>query len=226
MIKLALVDDEALFRKGLKLLIQDMDGVEVVMEASDGEAFLRLLESYENKALPDLAMLDLNMPKIDGIETSKILKERFPNIHIVILSTHFKKAFVLFMLELGVSSYIPKDINPDEFETTIREVYELGFYYPPKVLNIINQNFMSKVKNPKSISFAPQLTSRELEVLALICNQYTTAEIGKKLFISARTVEGHRNNLLGKLGARNTAGLVAYAVQNGLVKITSQPKFK
>lgn len=213
-INIAITDDATLFRKGLRLLLEDYDDIKVVLEANNGQD---LLDKLTSTTLPDVLLLDLQMPILNGVDTAKILKERYPEIKIIILSTHYSKAFIINMIEVGASAYLPKDTAPDEVTLTIRNVHNNGFYYNKEVWTIIQDN-MTKKQNKKS-SFTPQLTKREAEILQLICEQQTATEIAKKLFISRRTVEGHRNNLLQKLNCRNIAGLVAYAIQNQLVRI-------
>lgn len=216
-IKLAIADDEALFRKGIRLLLEDNADLQVMMEAENGQDLLNQLSSAS--ILPEVLLLDLQMPVLDGIETAKILRERYPNIKIIVLSSHFSKAFVLNMIELGAASYLPKNSDPDDVATTIRSVAQKGFYYNQKVLEVIRENIMDKTAQKPKASLKIELTKREEEILQLICEQFTTSEIAQKLYISPRTVDGHRNNLLGKLGCRNTAGLVVYALENKIVKV-------
>ena len=216
MIHIAITDDETLFLKGLKQLIEGFEGMEVILEASNGKDLLAQLA--EGDALPHILLLDLNMPEMTGVEAAKVLQQQYPAIRIIVISTYFSKAFIINMIELGASAYLAKNSLPQEVELTIREVSDKGFSYTDKVLEVIRENMMKKTK-PK-LSFGPELTEREREILQLICEQYTTGEIAEKLFISARTVDGHRNNLLQKLNCRNTAGLVVFAIQHQLVYIS------
>ena len=220
MIHLALADDEALFRKGMKLLLEDYEGISVILEAQDGEQLLQLLR--EVTTLPDVLLLDMKMPNLNGVDTAKALLENFPNIKIIVLSTYFSKAFIVNMIELGAGAYLPKNATPDEVVATIREVYTNGFSYNQAVLEVIRDNMLQKSKPKMPLSFGVDITSREKEILQLICEEYTTGEIAEKLFISPRTVDGHRNNLLEKLGCKNVAGLVVYAIQHQLVKINPE----
>lgn len=220
MIQVALADDEALFRKGMKLLLEDYEGISVVLEAQDGAQLLQLLQ--QAPALPDVLLLDMKMPNLNGVDTAKALQEQFPHIKIVVLSTYFSKAFIVNMIELGAGAYLPKNANPDDVVATIREVYQNGFSYNQAVLEVIRENMLQKSKPKIPLSFGVELTSREKEILQLICEEYTTGEIAEKLFISPRTVDGHRNNLLEKLGCKNVAGLVVYAIQHQLVKISPE----
>lgn len=220
MIHLALADDEALFRKGMKLLLEDYEGISVVLEAQDGAQLLELL--HQVTRLPDVLLLDMKMPNMNGVDTAKALQEKFPGIKIIVLSTYFSKAFIVNMIELGAGAYLPKNATPDEVVATIREVYTNGFSYNQAVLEVIRDNMTQKSKPKMPLSFGVEITSREKEILQLICEEYTTGEIAEKLFISPRTVDGHRNNLLEKLGCKNVAGLVVYAIQHQLVKINPE----
>lgn len=218
MIHLAITDDEALFRKGMRALIEDFENISVILEAGNGKELLAQLEDIEE--LPDILLLDLNMPELNGIDTAKILHKNYPSLKIIILSTYFSKAFVINMIEIGAASYLPKNALPEEVEQTIQEVAAKGFSYNDAVMGIIRENMMQKTRPKIRTPFKIHLTSREQEVLQLICEQYTTTEIAEKLFISSRTVDGHRNNLLEKLNCRNTAGLVVFAIQQQLVQIS------
>lgn len=214
-IKIAITDDATLFRKGLRLLLEDFEDIEVILEANNGQELLDKLAAATE--LPNVIILDLQMPVLDGVETAKILRNEYENIKIIVLSSHYSKAFILNMTEVGAAAYLAKNTSPDEFATTIKKVYENGFHYNKEVWTIIQKNLSKREK--LTASFVETLTKRELEILQLLCEQYTSTEIAEKLFISKRTVEGHRNNLLGKLNCRNIAGLVVYAIQNQLVKI-------
>lgn len=214
--KIAITDDEVLFRKGIAMILNDNDDMEIIIEASNGQELLDQLNTANS--LPDVLLLDLNMPVLNGIETAKILQKNFASIKIIILSTYFSKAFIINMIELGAAAYLPKNTEPEIVEKTIREVHDKGFSYGDKVMQVIRENMLAKSK-PKAV-FQERLSSRESEILQLICEQYKTAEIAKKLYISPRTVDGHRNNLLMKLNCRNTAGLVVYAIQNQIVKVS------
>jgi len=215
-IKLALVDDETLFREGLKLAISSLKEIEIMMEARDGRVFLDTLKDATE--FPEIVLLDLKMPHLNGVETAKVLAKQYPDLKVIVLSTYFSEAFVYNMIELGAAAYLSKNIILQEVEHTIRSVSEKGFYYDNKVLEILKQGAHGKAKESKT-SYAPRVTTREKEVLQLICEQYTNNEIAEKLLISGRTVDGHRMNLLQKFGCRNTAGLVAFALQQQLVRV-------
>ena len=215
-IKLGIIDDEGLFRKGMRALISEYENVEVVLEVANGR---ELLEMLNHVPAPDVILLDMQMPLMNGVETTKVLQREFPEIGIIILTTHYGKGFVIKMIELGAASYLPKNSEPEEVYKTLMEVDTKGFSYNDHVMGVIRENMQNKIKKRNLIEV--DLSKREKEVLQLICEQYTTSEIGEKLFISPRTVDGHRNNLLGKTGARNTAGLVVFALENRLVEVSS-----
>lgn len=215
-ITIAIADDELLFRQGMKLILNNYDDFEIEMEAENGVDLLGKLTLADQH--PDVLLLDLKMPKMNGVEAAKVIRKQYPNLKTIVLSTHFSRAFVVNMIELGAAAYLPKNSAPKEVAETIRAVCAKGFHYNDEVMAIIRDNFISKKKLNAQFSF--ELSSREKEILQLICEQYTTSEIAKKLFISPRTVDGHRNNLLAKLDCKNIAGLVVFAVQNKVVKLS------
>lgn len=219
-IYVALADDEVLFRKGMELLIKNFDGIELIFEAENGKDLLEQLENQFPK--PDVVLMDMKMPVLNGIETAKVLSSQYPDIKVIILSTYFSKPFVTKMLELGAAAYFPKNTLPEEIEKSIHTVVSKGFYYSDEVLEIIRENLQTKSR-PSSPSFGLKLTPREQETLQLICEQYTNSEIAEKLHISTRTVDGYRTNLLQKFNCKNTAGLVALAIQQKLIKLDSSP---
>lgn len=215
-IKIILVDDEVLFRKGISFLLTREKNIEVLFEASNGLELMEFLKGDNPK--PDIIIMDLKMPFLNGIEATKIIRRDFPDIKIIALTSYDSKSFIANMVDVGAVSYLVKNATPQELFATINEVAEKGFYYSDYVLNIIQKDIVSNKKTKCSFD-TNFITSRELEVLQLICKQKSTVEIGEKLFISPRTVEGHRNNLLLKTESKNIAGLVVFAIQNELVSL-------
>lgn len=215
-IKVVLVDDEVLFRKGISFLLQREENIEIIYEAANGLELISFLK--ESKELPDIIITDLKMPLLNGVEATKIIHKEFPQIKIIALTSYDSKSFIANMIDIGAVSYIVKNATPQELIRTIQEVASNGFYYNDTVMKIIKDTVLN-AKNNKSKLDSGFLTARELEVLQLICDQKTTVEIGEMLFISPRTVEGHRNNLLLKTGSRNIAGLVVFAIQNEIATI-------
>jgi DNA-binding NarL/FixJ family response regulator len=216
-IHIAIADDEALFRRGMRLILEDQADFSVMLEAENGQDLLQKIRLSDT--LPDVLLLDLKMPVMSGIEAAEVIRKEFPSVMIVVISSHVSKAFILNMIEIGAASYLGKNADPDEVAETIRMVCEKGFFYNALVMEVIRESISGKAAIKPQRSFEVELTSREREVLQLICEECTTQEIAEKLFISNRTVDGHRNNLLSKLGCKNTAGLVVYALRNELVKL-------
>jgi len=214
MINLVLVDDEILFRKGIYFLLQREENINILHEASDGEALLDYLNTAEEK--PDIILMDLKMPLLNGVEATKIIRNDFPEIKIIALTSYNTDTFIANMIHVGASSYLVKNATPSEMIATINEVANKGFFYNENVLKIINNGTSKKSKSQFDEDF---ITNREKEVLQLICEQKSTAEIAEKLFISPRTVEGHRNSLLIKTESKNIAGLVVYALQNQIITL-------
>jgi DNA-binding NarL/FixJ family response regulator len=216
-IKIVLVDDEVLFRKGISFLLQREENIEVLFEASNGEELISNLNSIETK--PDIIIMDLKMPVLNGVEATKIIRKFFPDIKIIALTSYDTKSFVTNMIQVGAVAYLVKNTTPKDLINTINEVAKKGFFYNETTLKTI-QDTISPSKNSKINLDSGFLSPREIEVLQLICNQKTTAEIAEELFLSPRTVEGHRNNLLLKTESRNIAGLVVYAIQNEIAVLT------
>lgn len=217
-IKIALVDDELLFRQGLKSILSLDKEIEILFDASDGEDLLKQLKGAS--VLPDIIVTDLNMPILNGVETTKVLRTDYPEIKIIALTSYFSKPFIVNMISLGAVGYLAKNSTPELMITTIKKVNEVGFYYDQQVMKHIQDGLLNPSKKLTRSKFDnAYLTRREKEVLELICKEYSTNEIAETLSISPRTVEGHRNNLILKTGVKNIAGLVVFALSNNLVSI-------
>ena len=218
-INIVIADDEQLFRSGIRFILEREPNFNISFETENGKKLLDFLRT--TKEFPDIILMDLNMPEMNGVEATKIIHKTHPNIKIVVLTSYNSKSFITNMIDVGASSYLVKNTSPKMVVHTINEVYKKGFYYDEKVLSIINENIISSSgKRIKNDLEQKLLSKREIDVLELICAQKTTAEIADKLFISPRTVEGHRNNLLLKTKSKNVAGLVIYGIQKKLIEIT------
>ncbi|MBO0948518.1 response regulator transcription factor [Fibrella forsythiae] len=215
-IKLALVDDHNLFRRGIASILGQVADFELVLEASNGQEFIDKIP----RRMPDVVLLDLQMPVLDGTATADYLRENYPLIKIIVLTMHDEDRMVLHLLEKGVSGYLLKDSDPDEVEKAIRKVMDEGVYLNEFVSRAMLRKMTNKpavVKQSALYNSKILLSEREKEVLKLICEGMSTAEISDKIFLSPRTVEGHRLRILEKTGTKNTAGMVAYAFKNDLV---------
>ena len=215
-IKIALADDEELFRKGIYFLLQREQNFEVIFEAANGNQLIDFLTTNSNR--PDIILMDLKMPLLNGVEATKLITQQFPDIKIIALTSYNTKSFIANMIEIGAASFLVKNASPKEMIFTINEVISKGFYYNENVMKVLKE--VNTTLTRKYVSFEKEeLTAREREVLELICNQNNTSEIAERLYISPRTVEAHRNSLLYKTGSQNIAGLVVYAIQNKIVII-------
>lgn len=217
-IKIILADDEVLFRKGIAFLLEREKNIEIIFEVSNGEELISFLK--ESKIHPDIILMDLKMPLLNGVESTRIIQNEFPDIKIIALTSYDSKLFIANMINTGAASYLVKNTTPTQMVFTINEVYQKGVFYTDEVLKILQESTtINTTSQHKSLFDEDYLTKREQEVLLLICKQLSTSEIADKLFISPRTVEGHRNNLLLKTESKNVAGLVVYAIQNKIITI-------
>ncbi|GGB81576.1 DNA-binding response regulator [Flavobacterium suaedae] len=215
-IKIALADDEALFRRGIYFLLNREDDIEILFEAEDGE---ELITKLREGSIPDVIVMDIKMPNVNGVEATKIIRDEFPDIKIIALTSYNTKSFIANMIDVGAISYVMKNATPKELLNTIYEVDKKGYFYNEHVMKIIQENIIARHKKAKSRFDCDKLTKREIQVLKLICKQYSGNEIADKLCLSARTIEGHRNNLLRKTECKNMVGLIIYALKNDYVSI-------
>ncbi|WP_316822068.1 response regulator transcription factor [Pedobacter gandavensis] len=217
-IRIAIVDDQNIFRQSLALLIHSVPNFKLLADSGNANDFLESLKTLSS--LPQVLLLDMNMPGMNGIELNDILRVNYPEIKVVILSVHAQERLIAKMVAAGASAYLIKNCDKEELIAAINTVHHTGFYINKQTLLAIQSAENQRYKSTKKLSsMSVDLTDRELEILLLICKEYSSTEIAEKLFLSARTVEGHRNNLLLKTQCRNTAGLVLYAVKNQLVEL-------
>ena len=210
--KVIIVDDHTLFRNGLRILLNNLENYHVIAEAANGKQFLELL----NTIVPDLVLMDISMPVMDGIEASAIAHQRYPDMKIITLSMYGEEDYYYKMVNAGVKGFVLKNSDIKEVKTALDIVYEGGSFFSSELL----QNLVNSLKSaPKSKEFHTELSEREMEILILICQGMSNQEIADKLFISKRTVDKHRANILEKSESKNTAQLVVYAIKNRLVEL-------
>ena len=217
-IKIAIIDDQIIFRQSLGLLIKSVPQFELYAESSSAFDLLEIFKS--SSQLPDILLMDMNMPEMNGIELNDILRLQYPQIKVIILSVHAQERLISKMITAGAAAYLIKNCDKEELTRAIKSTYETGFYMNKQMLLAIQLKERVKNKDISEFNSLPlELTAREREILELICKEKNSTEIAQILFLSVRTVEGHRNNLLSKTQTRNTAGLVLFAIRHELFQI-------
>ncbi len=212
-IKYAIADDHKIFRQGLRFALSDDHKLKLVGEAENGIMLLQVIE----KQKPEVVLIDLKMPEMDGVEVTKQIRILYPEIKILILTMFEEEHFIMHLMEIGANGYLLKNAEPEEIKKAIHAVFENDFYFNDLVSNAMLRNIVQKKNIAARFKKEVKLNEKEIEILKLICKELTTAEIAKEVFLSQRRVEGIRSELLEKIGVRNTAGLVLYAVKNGIV---------
>jgi DNA-binding NarL/FixJ family response regulator len=211
-ITIAIVDDELLFRKSISHILNREENIRVVFEGGDGQEIIQYLKS--GKEHPDIILMDIRMPVLDGVEASKIILRQFPNIKIIVLSSITSERFVEILIRYGASAYLMKNADPKQVVHTIEQVSEKGLFFDTNVTKI-----MINSQNSKRPIASHKLSKREMEILQLMCKQLNTKEIADHLCISERTVEGHRLNMLEKTDSKNSIGLILWGIKNEVLMI-------
>lgn len=206
-IRTVIVDDHRILRDGIKALIREMDGVELVGEASNGFELIPLLKGCN----VDLILMDINMPKMNGIDATREALKICPSVKVIVLSMHDDVNYYDSMVQLGVDGFLLKESNYDELEKAIKSVFDGRPYF--------SQELLLKLLRSKKETSLIQITNREREVLQLICQGLSTTEIAEKLYLSVSTIEKHRAELLVKTNSPNSTALAVYAIKNNLVNL-------
>lgn len=214
--KIILVDDHEIFRNGLKQLLKSIGGVTIIAEATNGEEFLEVIEKHS----PDIVFMDINMPKLDGIDATEKVLEKYPDLKIIALSTFGDNEYFNKMLNAGVRGYMLKNSRKNDFMDALEAIHKNDdYFYSNELLLNYSKNIINKQVETIEREKLPKLSKREEEILELVCMGKSNEEIAEKLFISKRTVENHKTNLIQKTETGNTVNLVIYAYKNKLVKI-------
>jgi len=208
-IRLVIADDHEIFRKGLRIILNEMDEVKVIGEAQNGHELFEILKN----STADLVLMDIRMPVMDGIEATRRVVEKYPSIKVIALTMFEEISYFNQMIEAGAEGFLLKKTNKDELQRAINQVMAGENYFSEEFISNVNRNM-----RPSLRMAGIELTDREQEVLELICKGMSNAEISKYLGLSARTVDGHRAHLLEKTGAKNSPHLVMFAIKNGLIK--------
>lgn len=212
-IKLAVVDDHDLFRKGLIALLKDFKEFEVIIEASNGEGLLTQLKNIK----VDVILLDLQMPIMDGIETTERLQNKYVDTKIIILTSHNEEGFIHHLIGKGAHGFLLKDQDIEIVVDAIHGVIENGYYFNDRISSTLVKGFVDSKKirpNFKEVN----LSEREVEIIRLLSKEFTNREIADKLCVSARTIDGHRERILQKTKAKNAIGIIMYAIKHNLLE--------
>ncbi len=210
---IAIADDHQLVIDGIRSLLSTEDGIKIVMEANDGPSLLQQVELI----IPDILLLDINMPGMSGMEVMAVLRKKQPGIKVIVLSMHNESAIVKRFAELGAMGYVLKNADKAELMEAIRQVAAGTPYFSGEVtLSLLKPEGRGKVRADK-LQDIPVLTSRESEILRLVAEGLSNKEISDRLFISHRTVDTHRTNLMRKIGVTNVAGLIRFAIRHGYI---------
>ncbi len=208
-VRIALVDDHRLFRSGIASLINDFDNYNIIFEAGNGEEMIRLINP---KLKPKIILLDINMPKMNGISTARWLRDSHPDINIIVLSMFADAEKVLTMVRMGVKGYLLKDAEPHEFKDALHKVSQNEVYFP----EFVTRHLVNNIDTDFNLA---KLNSREVEFLKLASTELTYKEIADHMCISSRTVDGYRDQLFEKLQIKNRIGLVLYAIKHKLIDL-------
>jgi DNA-binding NarL/FixJ family response regulator len=217
MITIAMADDHAMLRQGLANMIETFGDYKVVLQASNGR---ELISALQNNTLPDIALLDISMPEMNGYETASYLNQNFPSIKMLAVSMMDNENAIIKMIKSGARGYVLKDAEPSELRQALYNVYSKGYHYSELVTSklIFNMNRQGLDEGPGS-SANEHLSVRELEFLKYSCTELTYKEIADKMHVSPRTIDGYRDGLFEKLGIKTRVGLAMYSVKKGLVEV-------
>ena len=212
---IVLVDDHSLLRMGLASLVESQGNV-VLYEADNGKEFL---EKLDTNNLPDIVLMDINMPEMDGFETTQFLKQNHPEVKVLALSMYDNETSIIRMLKCGAKGYILKDSEPAELKAAINALMDKGFYYSDLVSGKLMHAINKMDDDGDGLKNLVPLNDRETDFLKYTCTELTYKEIADKMFVSPRTIDGYRDALFEKLHVKTRVGLVMYAIKNGIVNI-------
>lgn len=215
MIKIALADDHTLFREGIRSLINSAKNIDVIGEFENGEDLIKAIPELN----PDIVITDISMPGISGIETTKIINEKYPNLPVIILSMHLDEDFVCNSVKAGAKGYLPKDIRKDELLEAINAVYNGENYFSKEVNETIMKSLISRTIEENKVDKEKALTKREIEVVRLVSEGFINKEIADQLNISIRTVDAHKSNVMQKLNIKSNVEIVKYAIKHKLISL-------
>jgi DNA-binding NarL/FixJ family response regulator len=214
-IKLGIVDDHKIFRNGLKATLEECEDFEIILEASNGKELVGLLATKT----PDVILMDIKMPEMDGIQTATHVHQHFKDIKILALSMFNEDKYIVDMMKAGASGYLLKNAEPEEIIEAVSTVYSKGFYFNEHLSITLIKQLVGNDPSESAANNKTDLNEREIEVLKLVCQECSNQEIADKIFLSVRTVEGYRARLFEKTGSKNLVGLVIYAIKRGIINV-------
>ena len=214
-IRIVLADDHEIFRDGFRVMLKKQTSVELAGEAADGEELIKLVR----EVYPDVIITDIKMPNMDGIQATKLLTKEFPDIGIISLSMFDEENLIIDMLEAGAKGYLLKNADKNEIIAAVEAVHNKQTYYcnhtSRKLTKMIAESSFDPYKRPR----APEFSEKEISVMRYICQELSNKEIAERLFLSVRTIEGYRERIQEKINARNTAGIVVYAIKHRIYQV-------
>lgn len=213
-IKIVLLDDHQMFRDGVKAVLGDEDNIELIGETGSGKELFDLLSQVQ----PDLVITDISLPDISGIEVASRIVKHYPNMKVLMLSMHTNEEFIVKALKAGAHGYLPKDTSMDELLEAIQTIHQGEHYFNKDISNIILKGLANQAKSPEDTT-TDALTRREKEIVRLVVEGLSNKEIAEKLFISIRTVDSHKTNILQKLKLKSTVELVKFAIRNKIAEL-------
>jgi DNA-binding NarL/FixJ family response regulator len=214
-INLAIADDHKIFRNGLKATLEDYPDFNLVIEASNGKELIGLLATQT----PDVILMDIKMPEMDGMQTTAYVSQNFKQIKVLALSMHNEDKYIVDMMKAGASGYLLKNAEPEEIIEAITTVYNKGFYFNEHLSVTLIKQLVGPGHADNMAHQNIELNEREIEVLKLVCQECSNQEIADKIFLSVRTVEGYRARLFEKTGSKNLVGLVIFAIKRGIISV-------
>jgi two-component system, NarL family, response regulator DegU len=213
-LKIYIADDHTLFRKAMVKMIQGFQHVGEVKDAENGQELLTLMKYQQ----PDVVIVDLQMPVMDGTETCEQIVQKYPDVKIIILTMHDSEKYILHLIELGAHAFLLKNTEPEELERAIESIMEKDFYYNDMVSTVLRKNVVEKSTRKRPVYNPSELSEREKEILILVCRDLTNKEISRMVSLSENTIRNHKSNIMEKLKVNSTVGLVKYAYESGLLK--------
>ena len=212
-IQVAIADDYKVFREGLKKCISGDKKFKLILEAENGQ---ELISTFE-KNIPDVVIMDLRMPIMDGIEATQMIRRKYPDVKVLVVTMYEQDEFITHLMKIGANGYLLKNTEPDEIRKSIYAVYENGYYFHDLINNTLLKKLVIENNIKPFFNQNVELSEKEHEVLKLICEEKTADEIAKKIFLNPQSIELIRQQLIEKVGVYNTAGLIMFAIKNGII---------